>query len=61
MNYFLPAIKLINKTRVGSKVRMVYEKPMSPYQRLMLSADLPDTVKAELTRRYQRYNAVTYF
>ncbi|GHV06338.1 hypothetical protein FACS189485_14710 [Spirochaetia bacterium] len=59
LNYFLPTIKLINKTRVGSKVRKVYDKPMSPYQRLLLSADIPDTVKAELTRRYQRYNPVT--
>ncbi|GHU80843.1 hypothetical protein FACS189468_1760 [Spirochaetia bacterium] len=31
---------------------------MSPYQQLMLSADLPDTVKTDLTRRYQRYNPV---
>ncbi|GHV10302.1 hypothetical protein FACS189485_23330 [Spirochaetia bacterium] len=59
LNYFLPTIKLITKTRVGSKVRKVYDKPMSPYQRLLLSADFPDTVKAELTRRYQRYNPVT--
>jgi hypothetical protein len=58
LNYFLPTIKLINKSRVGSKVRKIYDTPMSPYHRLLLSADLSDTVKAELTRRYQSYNPV---
>jgi hypothetical protein len=48
LNYFLPTIKLIDKSRVGSKVRKVYDKPMSPYQRLMACPDLPDEVKAEL-------------
>ncbi|MDR3276234.1 MAG: transposase, partial [Treponema sp.] len=58
LNYFLPTIKLIDKSRVGSKVRKVYDKPMSPYQRLMASPDLSGMVKAELTRRYQSYNPV---
>jgi hypothetical protein len=58
LNYFLPVIKLASKTRVGSKVRKVYDKPASPCQRLLASPDLPDPAKAELTRRYQRYNPV---
>jgi hypothetical protein len=58
LNYFLPTVKLIDKTRVGSKVRKVYDKPMSPYQRLLASPDLSDEVKAELRLRYQRYNPV---
>ena len=58
LNYFLPTIKLVDKQRVGSKVHKVYDKPMSPYLRLMTSPDLRDEVKAELTRRYQRYNPV---
>jgi hypothetical protein len=58
LNYFLPTIKLVDKTRVGSKVRKVYDKPVSPYQRLMASPDLSDAAKAELTRRYQSYNPV---
>jgi hypothetical protein len=58
LNYFLPTVKLIDKTRVGSKVRKVYDQPVSPYQRLLSSPDLPDTVKAELTRRYHRYTPV---
>jgi hypothetical protein len=58
LNYFLPAVKLINKTRAGSAVRKVYDKPRSPYQRLLASPDLADEAKAELKRRYESYNPV---
>jgi hypothetical protein len=58
LNYFLPTVKLIDKQRVGSKVRKVYDKPLSPYQRLIASPDLAEPIKAELTRRYHRYNPV---
>jgi hypothetical protein len=40
---------------VGAKV---YDKPLSPYQRLIAFPDLSDAVKAELTRRYHSYNPV---
>jgi hypothetical protein len=58
VNYFLPTIKLVDKQRAGSKVRKVYDKPKSPYRRLMASPDLSAEVKAELRRRYQSYNPV---
>jgi hypothetical protein len=51
-------MKLVDKTLIGAKVRKVYDKPMSPYQRLMGYPKLPEEVKAELTRRYQSYNPV---
>jgi hypothetical protein len=58
LNYFLPTIKLIDKARVGPKVRKVYDKPMSHYQRLPASPGFAGEVKAELTRRYESYNPV---
>jgi hypothetical protein len=58
LNYFLPTLKLVDKRRAGSKVRKVYDKPQSPYQRLAASPDVPAEVKEELKRRYQRYNPV---
>jgi hypothetical protein len=58
LNYFLPTVKLIDKQRVGAKVRKIYDKPMIPYQRLMACPDLSGEAKAELRRRYQRYNPV---
>jgi hypothetical protein len=58
LNYFMPSMKLVDKTRVGAKVRKVYDKPMSPYQRLMGYPQLPEEVRAELVRRYRSYNPV---
>jgi hypothetical protein len=51
-------MKLTDKTRVGPKVRRVYDRPRSPYRRLLASPDLSGQAKAELTRRYERYNPV---
>jgi len=59
LNYFMPTHKLISKTRVGSKIKKVYDKNMlSPYQRLLASADLSDDVKNELVSRHGLYNPV---
>jgi hypothetical protein len=58
LNYFMPAMKLVDKTRVGAKVRKVYDTPMSPYQRLMAYPKLPEEVRTELVRRYRSYNPV---
>jgi hypothetical protein len=58
LNYFMPTVKLVNKMRVGAKVRKIYDKPMSPYQRLMGHAGLAQDIKTELTHRYQSYNPV---
>jgi hypothetical protein len=59
LNYFLPAMKLIEKVIAGFRLRKVYEKiPNSPYLRLLESPDLSDEVKAELKQRFSRYNPV---
>jgi hypothetical protein len=58
LNYFLPTVKLIDRQRVGAKVRKVYDKPRSPYQRLTASPDLSDEVRAEPGRRCQSFNPV---
>ncbi|MCD6426727.1 MAG: hypothetical protein J7L03_01305 [Caldisericaceae bacterium] len=36
-NFFSPCMKLIEKTRIGSKVIMKYDKPKTPYRRIMES------------------------
>ena len=59
LNYFMPTIKLLSKTRVGSKIKKVYDKNvLSPYQRLLASPDLSAAVKAQLTKQYKRCNPV---
>lgn len=37
VNFFYPSVKLITKTRCGSKVRRVYDQPQTPYQRMLQS------------------------
>jgi hypothetical protein len=59
LNYFMPTQKLLSKTRVGSKIKKVYDKNvLSPYQRLIASPDLADEYKVELTKRYAMFNPV---
>ena len=60
LNYFIPTIKLISKTRVGSKINKVYDKKaLTPYQRLLASPDLSEEAKRVLIRKHGQYNPVT--
>lgn len=52
-NYFIPQMKLIEKTRVGARYKRTYSKPQTPYQVLMASPDVPDLVKAKLQTVFQ--------
>jgi len=59
LNLFIPTIKLISKTRVGSRIKKVYDKKaLTPYQRLLASPELSEQVKEELIRRHGLYNPV---
>ncbi len=44
-NFFLPVHKLQSKERIGSRVRKIYDKARTPYQRILEEADLPEEVK----------------
>ncbi len=35
LNYFQPSVKLVERTRVGSRVRKKYDKPKTPFERLV--------------------------
>jgi len=54
-NFFQPVIKLVLKERVGGKIHRVYDKPKTPYQRL-LGSDIPEAKKQELVAMYQSLN-----
>jgi hypothetical protein len=59
LNFFMPVLKLISKTRVGTKIKKAYDKKViSPYRRLMASPDLCDEAKAELAWRMKQYDPV---
>ncbi|MBI4735415.1 MAG: hypothetical protein HY766_05050, partial [candidate division NC10 bacterium] len=34
-NLFLPSVKLVRKVRVGSRVRRVYDRPQTPFERVL--------------------------
>ena len=57
-NFFLPQTKLIEKTREGSKIKKKYEKPLTPYQRVLNSEHISLETKQRLTEIYYSLNPV---
>ena len=55
-NCFLPVMKLANKQRLGSKVKKTYDKPLTPYRKLMQSDQLPEKAKQRLKKQYLTLN-----
>ena len=55
-NFFLPSMKLIEKTRMGSKVIKKYDKPETPYRRTINSDTVSEEVKERLRRTYEELN-----
>ncbi len=55
-NFFQPVMKLIEKTRIGSRVKKKYDKARTPYQRVLESSDIPTQQKNKLKRQYAKLN-----
>lgn len=55
-NFFIPVMKLLSKTRNGSRVKKVYDTPSTPYQRLLLRSDIDKTIKRRLNDQYRSLN-----
>jgi hypothetical protein len=51
LNFYYPSVRIVEKTRVGARVKKVYDEPKPPYLRLLESPDVDDDVKALLRRR----------
>lgn len=49
-NFFAPQMKLLRKTRQGSRVTKKYSVAQAPYQRILASSDVSSATKAELRR-----------
>lgn len=52
-NFFLPAMKLMRKERIGSKLKKTYDEPRTPYERVLETLTDDDRKKAELKDRYE--------
>lgn len=55
-NYFCPSVKLIDKQRVASKTIKHYDDPKTPYQRVLESSDIDDSIKQNLKEQMENLN-----
>ena len=55
-NFFCPVIKLVAKNRFKGRIHRKYDKPKTPYQRLLLSPELSEKTKQELKEIYLSLN-----
>jgi hypothetical protein len=55
-NFFQPVMKLIAKERIGAKVKKTYDRPRTPYQRLLRSRALNASAKRTLRAQYATLN-----
>ncbi len=57
-NLFQPNMKAQSKERIGSRVVKRYDRPRTPYQRLLDSLAMAPEQKKQLRRTYQELNLV---
>jgi len=55
-NFFQPTMKLIEKTRIGSKVTKKYDKALTPYRRVLACLDVSAQDKKKLRAQYSKLN-----
>jgi hypothetical protein len=55
-NYFQPSRKLIEKVRVGAKVKKLYDDAVTPAQRLLLRDDLPEDIRLRVQKTMTSLN-----
>ena len=58
VNFFLPTMKLQQKSRVGSKVKKAYDEPRTPYARVLDSPHVSEEHKAQLRETYEHLDLV---
>lgn len=58
MNYFQPSFKLLGKERHGAKIRKLYDKPTTPYNRLLSHPDIHESEKNNLQAQSVRLDPV---
>jgi len=59
VNFFLPTMKLEEKSRLGSKVKKVYDEPRTPYARVLESPHVSEEHKAQLRETYEVLDLVS--
>jgi hypothetical protein len=55
-NFFCPSVKLISKKRIGSKTIKHHDAPKTPYQRIMDSPHIQESLKLSLSKQLEYLN-----
>jgi hypothetical protein len=55
-NHFCPTMKLVEKKRINSRSYKRYDKPKTPYQRVLESVDVDEIIKAKLRQQHEALN-----
>lgn len=56
LNFFIPTLKLVRKEHLGSRVKRIYDKPKTPYQRVLEHPDITEDTKPNLRNKYLTLN-----
>ena len=56
LNFFIPTLKLVRKEYIGSKVKRIYDKPKTPYLRVLEHLNITGDTKLKLRSKYQTLN-----
>lgn len=58
-NFFMPNVKLIDKKRIGrhgEKIKKIYDKAKTPYQRVLECDQIDKKIKEQLRKQYKQLN-----
>jgi hypothetical protein len=55
-NFFQPTMKLKEKIRIGSRITKKYDKPITPYRRVLASSHVSAQDKDNLKQQYAKLN-----
>lgn len=56
INFFQPSAKLVSREKVGGKIKKRYDKPKTPYERLIESSYVLENKKDKLKILYEKLN-----
>ena len=56
LNFFTPTLKLVRKEHIGSKVKRIYDRPKTPYLRVLEHPGTDENTKIRLKEKYLTLN-----
>jgi len=60
VNFFQPVRKLVQKERIGSKIKKRYDVAKTPYRRVLACPYIPEEIKMKLERQYAMINPAQF-